>query len=250
MLYHGMFHWKHRLLARLKFELKEERRRRRRRNLPIDPGSVSDGVLSREPLKQALWNNFKELTAMGEAHQLAGGEIGNSAWGRSGAVDPHRQVVAVLAALHDDSDGEESDIDWGVPGQEHLLQDDDDDDDDGGGGSDDDGGASRPGDRKRKKIAQMYKKQRQKPITGGMETTPPASTGVKRANGKPQQIDIRDFFNGEEEGPGRAVKRRVEDVEDSDVDINGAGPGPSTQQRRKEMIVEQGQQQFKRLRKK
>jgi hypothetical protein len=192
MLYHGMFHWKHRLLARLKFELKEERRRRRRSHRPIDPGSVSDGVLSNEPLKQALWRNFKKLTAMGEAHQLAGGEIGNSAWrGGLAAADPHKQVVAVLAALHDSSDGEESDVYWGVPGEEEEEEE-----------GDDNEGASGRRDKKRQKIAEMYKQQRLPPTRAGESTPSPNNAATKkksegdarRRDGRAQKVDIRNFF--------------------------------------------------------
>jgi len=201
MLYHGMFHWKHRLLARLKFELKEERRRRIRSHDLIDPGSVSDGVLSNEPLKIALWRNFEELTAMGEAHQLAGGEIGNSAWSGGPAANPHRQVVAVLAALHDDSDGEESDVYWGVPGE----GDDDDGAEENQEGEDDDEGAASRGDRKRRKVAQMYrKKQRRLPTRAGESTSPSNNAAAKksreegagRPDGRAQQVDIRNFFGG------------------------------------------------------
>lgn len=202
MLYHGMFHWKHRLLARLKFELKEERRRRIRSNRPIDPESVSDGVLSREPLKDALWRNFQELTAMGEAHQLAGGEIGNNAWRGGPAADPHRQVVAVLAALHDDSDGEESDVYWGVPGEGGEGP--------GAGAEEEeeeyvDGGVASIGDRKRRRIAQMYKKKQQRLPISAVESTPPSNNaatknrsggGAGRPDGRAQQVDIRNFFGG------------------------------------------------------
>jgi Domain of unknown function (DUF4211) len=242
MLYHGMFHWKHRLLSRLKFELKEERRRRIRSNRPIDPGSVSDGVLSREPLKKALWRNFKELTEMGEAHQLAGGEIGNSAWRGGPAADPHRQVVAVLAALHDDSDGEESDVQWGEPeegsgagagGGAASGEEDDDDDDD------DDGGGASMGDRKRRRIAQMYrKKQQQRVPSGGEAQTPPSNNnnarraapnginnnnknrggGQGRRDGRAQQVDIRNFFGSSPVKKEEEEVQKVGVIEDSQID--------------------------------
>ena len=116
LLYHGLFHWKHRLMARLKLELKKELQKDKEKSAttpthpPATRDTLVDGVLQNEEVMDDLWGNFKTFISMGEEYQLAGGE---GAWGkRNKNVDGHRMLTQVLAWLHYSSDGEESDIDF------------------------------------------------------------------------------------------------------------------------------------------
>jgi hypothetical protein len=163
LLYHGLFHWKRRLLARLKRELKAELRRRRRRGGGASPGEVADALLSRDSLLASLYGSYQEVLSLAERYQLSGGEGGGGGGWRAEFSEMHAEVTRALAGLHDDSEGEEGSVVWPEEGEEEEGA--------GASGSEDDAG-------------------------GGAGGGPGArSTGARRAaGGGGTQSDIRSFL--------------------------------------------------------
>ncbi|GAB4819846.1 hypothetical protein N2152v2_006892 [Parachlorella kessleri] len=110
-LYHALFHWRHRLLARLKRELKAELRRRKRQGQARERNVVADALLAKDSLLTDLHRNYRMLLQLSESYQLSGGEGSAQGW-RSEFNGMHAEVTAALYELHCDSEGEESSVAW------------------------------------------------------------------------------------------------------------------------------------------
>jgi hypothetical protein len=214
MLYHGMFHWKHRLLARIRAELKRELGTRRASGRPSDRGAVADGVLANDAVEAALWSNFRSMLDMGQDYQLSRGEEGGGRW--RNAVDPHQRIVDLLASLHDDSDGEESDVQWGdeSEGEEEEEEGEEPGEEEGATPRKEQNG---PGPSQAAEGAVPQGAGAARAVPSLANPTPPSAARDRRlSSGGLRQVDIRNFLGsqgsqegGQEEGGDDGVRRRL-----------------------------------------
>lgn len=123
LLYHALFHYNRRLRARLKAEVKYElARKSQNQQVCRAPGDVADRILNDDSLLESLYHNYLHLLRLAETYQFAGGEDARAL--KRAAKDPHKELRLVMEELYENSDVEESSIDWSsAPQSDDSLND-------------------------------------------------------------------------------------------------------------------------------
>eukprot|EP00887_Chlorella_sp_A99_P003624 scaffold7.g3624.t1 len=194
VLYHGIFHWRRRLLSRLKQELKRELRRCKRARLPLNRSDVADAVLRKESLLAELYANCKTLRELADRYQLSGGEGSRGGW-KAEFDGMHAEVAAALRDLHSDSEGEEASVVW--PGKRGEEGDASAEDGEGGGESSSGGNQQQQQPPPQQQQGQSQPEVAATPDTGGSSGRDalPSSQRVLRSPTGLRQVDIRSFFS-------------------------------------------------------